>query len=511
MKRRSLAAIAFCGILGACFWEDKEPLTLTGNAESDEAAFVERYSTKALKAAENLEVSNFYMAMKVDEVNIPSSVSTCANRDKLLNTLKSVSGISGNKALAVVVSIKKQNNSIVSEYPIYITGVNDDPDEDEDGCYSLYYRGNITPYFRHDANLDFEVKYAVKYADNVNVQTAGRILDTAKVISGVSGSGGFAVSALATMLLEPATSIIDKASSKAFSVAPSSDVGTEIISMEGDIEAPAKDGLKIDLGRAVPSLQGNASVSVALTYRSSLIGFQRSTGIAYSNSPTTLLSSVTDANIEQNLLQVVESGSKFKALPSAISLWDSADEKGQVEDFCRRVRSYLGGELQLTPDDALVARWAIMKRYSRYDQSSVIRTEDCFTTPNSGNPIENDVKRLISLNTAFIFSKTIDELSELITQKVRTLAVALNGNNVQFNQYFDVEKFTLAAPELNLLPASFQSKINSTGEPAVKLLAELFTQGFCAARQTTGNGTLLRLAVILRVDPKYNDQHPQYM
>ncbi|CAM3455990.1 hypothetical protein [Thalassospira profundimaris] len=517
MRISVIAALSLCGFLVGC----SEFLTsggvdVTGGEDSSRTALLEKTTTSFSENQGNLETGSYYLALGVSEVDIPSSISTCKDRNSFAKFANSVAGVSNVGALAIVVDVKAKGQNLITEFPVYLLGIKDNPAPGENACFSQSHQGVITPYFRHGVNLNFDITYKIKYIGKTDVEVLQNIFKAATKIAKVSGSTGFAASSLAELLLSPATEVLDKAAGDAFSDGQSADIATLQISRDPDAEGVRKDAVKLSLNSVFPGLPSGAGVTVGLTYKRSLvgeyqIGEEGGGRISYSTDAGTLVTSVYDAKTDNSLDDVVSNGDKFFVKPEQIVAWNRVEDIPHLERFCRDVTSYLSNDLALTASDALVMRWAILTKYTNYNSYPVIQTPVCMTTPKHTQTSDSDLNKLIELDPKFRFAKTVSDINSLIDKKVESIHHAMSASEEEFSKYFDVDNFSMHTVSKGFLPESFRDISVSEGAEAIKTVQNLFFKGFCAAKQAGSIDTVRAIALFMRVNEKHNAEHPERM
>ncbi|MBT0670839.1 hypothetical protein HT136_20945 [Novosphingobium profundi] len=154
---------------------------------------------------------------------------------------------------------------------------------------------------------------------------------------------------------------------------------------------------------------------------------------------------------------------------------NSATTRDSMAQQCQAVRRWLGQFL--VGDDALAARFAVVRAYSRYNTMSDIRSVECFSA--------SDINRLKSLSAEYVFA---DPIVDAVPYKVRVSNINAALGQVVSGTMIDSSYDTLKALLIELDSFRFTDASHKSlfGADAMLALGRDFSTFVCVQEKSGG-------------------------
>ena len=188
-----------------------------------------------------------------------------------------------------------------------------------------------------------------------------------------------------------------------------------------------RDAVVLDIGRWLGGPAGAHQIEIALTYRRSVLGGTAGIEPApYPDEPSVLLD-VQDPARSGVAYTLLRDGRVPGVDPRQLeTLRGRRGERDVIASACDALDEYFGARLRLTPDDALVARYAALRAFTPYTSTPALQTRDCF---DGGGDTPGEIEQLAALNPSFTLAEAPPEpsLREEIQRRISELVGFASG------------------------------------------------------------------------------------
>lgn len=434
---------------------------------------IEARTTPEYAVVDRLPEASFYGAVRISSRGIPSAYDECFREDGLWNQLfrvvQSAAGVERANTFVLTMDIETPDEALLyDDFPLLVVsrsdGSNGGPREcliDGAAVSNPELGLIVSPYFRMDGRFQLDFRFDVKYARDANIDTARRIVAFSTALASRIGGHGAAVSAIGRPLLRGNAAGLDAAIAHSLRGVATETVSGSLTRGSG-FRTPA-DSLVLDIGKYLGEPEGEHVLQVELDYRRTVLGVTTDAGEAlYSDDPAVLLG-VHDAANGSSAYGYLQSEGLPKFNPShLLALRGGPGDRAHFEHACAALSGYFGVHLQMTSDDALVARYAALRAFSNYSETPALWSNTCFTgTYTGGRDGQSD--RLFALNHRFDFVERtqVSSFRAEIKRRIDTLIrSAAHGNTTSF-----APDFVLKVIGRKHLPPAFLEAHPGQGEP----------------------------------------------
>ncbi len=467
-----------------------------------------KYKTNALNAIiedeENWLPGTYYAILHSYAKDVPTAIGQCNQPSPLFKGLKSFFGIKDVSEIIVKAKIVEDGKIVLDQIPLLFVAHYDRGENGLPYCVTKSFDGNLTPEFLFDADLSFNVEYEILFANTKDFTTAQKVLGYVQTIANYVNAAP--VGQLAKSFSSDFSESLDDSLKVSFS-SVSKDVITQQLKAKVAFQETRNDGLSIALGKALNSIGENSvkesfSINTELKYSRSVFGLEKSNGkcCTYPSSATRILSK-KDAINKATIAAVIEQNKKPGINTEILKLVKDSTGLESIKQFCSALKNYLTSELELSDNDSLIARWAVMMEYSNYNDVLTIRNEKCFSKEEKEKLLKFNLKYRFRTDEDIVAVNQKPFVTEEITKLVRVMHAVINEDKLE--DIFDIDKFVLKIDPESMVysktvktESEEQEEIVFSGKAGIKQMAKLFEGAFCGARSYEVNKP--EMAIVLR-------------
>lgn len=468
-------------------------------------SLAKKYQTKPLTTIlkEDWSPGTYYATLHSYSNDVPTAIGQCNQASPLFKGLKSLFGISEVSEIIVKAKIVQDGKVIIDQIPLLFVAHYERGENGFPYCVTKSFDGNLTPEFLVDPGLNFNIEYEILFANTKDFTTAQKVLGYVQTIATYANAAP--VGQLAKSFSSDFSNKLDDSLTASFS-SVSKDVITQELKAQVAYGETRNDGLSIALGQALhsvgeDSVKQSFSVNTELKYSRSVFGFEKSNGqcCTYPSSATRILSK-KDAVNKATIAVVIEQNIKPGINSEILKLVKDRSGLESIKQFCSALKNYLESEIELSDNDSLIARWAVMMEYSNYNDVLTIRHQKCFSN--------EEKEKLLKFNLKYRF-RTEEDISAVnqkpfVTEEITKLYEVMHAvNKDKLEDNFDVENFVLKIDPENMvysktvkLESEEKEEIIFSGKAGIKQMAKLFKGAFCGARSYEVNKP--DMAIVLR-------------
>mgnify|MGYP000695852867 CR=1 FL=1 len=465
------------------------------------------YQTPALtEVVGSMPVSSYYAFIDVSSNGIPSGTSTCNEQNKFFKGLKSFFSISDASEILITAKISSNQKTLLDNIPILFTAQYDKGPDGTPYCITKAFNGTLTSKFKVTPSTNIRIEYDLKIANTKDFNTATKIKNYSTQISELSTKN---IIGNLTNIFNSLSNDVDKSFTSAFSSASKDTIISEFNTIAA-IGKTRNDAFKINLSKSAKdkkSLLKNASIQIELNYLESLYGVPQVKNkniFDYPQNPNEILAKI-DSNHKVSISEVIENNMISGIDSDTLEILNEPKHRKKLANTCGKIDRYLSEKLDLTPTDSLVAKWAILKRYSTYNSNIKIRSDKCFT--------EDELLTLQTLNPNYLFlSKVqIDHLnsSEYVDDMLNNLSLAIVYGSI--NKSLDIDNFIFTINPKSLFEddeidfstgtSTDQSdRFTVVGKAAFNELSKITTTASCGTRFSFSDN--VRIAFLFKAKDK---------
>jgi hypothetical protein len=372
-----------------------------------------------------------------------------------------------------------------------------------DRCYTSAFNGYISPLVRADPTTAFTLNLKTKYSANAQISAAKQVLDLASLASSAFGGAGLALNTLNAATLQQKAQAVDSALAALMS-------GTDTdIRVETLPSANSNDAFIVRLVAITPSNLAGVSLSsligalavVELVPVQSVFASRPSDSdtaqtykAAYVTQPNQILQ--TQVATGKQILDVIN-GDPFIRTYSSLK---TSPDAGKMGEACKALSNTLSNTLRLASDDELIARWAVLKTNTDYDDADFrMRSDSCWS--------KSDETRASALDGAFVFTKVRPNPSSTIKPQLDALDITLlnalndlmDGHYAGLEKIVDVNSFQIVSWGTTLPSPAGGKWSDLTGSASLAALSKFGPIGAGCWQAPKPPADLTKSSIMLRV------------
>jgi len=338
-----------------------------------------------------LQDGDYYGRLEISSFGIVSGFEACFGADSLFESFKrgfgSLLNVENANAFAITLDLKDSyGTSVLTSLPV-LTVSREVGDSGGVECKvegpAIQAAGSgkpLTPFFRMDPRFELQPVFKIRALNSTDVGAVARLLDITNDVLSISGGGGQIVGILGRDKTRNLATTFDSALESALSQS-SLDATGGIIKSTFGIEEEVINGYRLNLAKYIGLTDVTRYLDLSMNYVFSVATSTRPP-FSYTSNVHTLLSlnAPADNNTYSSIFETLDSNKVPGFNPSQLrSLSPDETSVGIMRTACVSLKSYLGSNLNLSPNDELVIRWAALKQFTDYFDNIYVWQESCLT------------------------------------------------------------------------------------------------------------------------------------
>ncbi len=352
----------------------------------------------------------------------------------------------------------------------------------------------ISPVFRADANQDFLVSFDVKVVDRTNVKTFNEVKNFIDTIASAAGAQVNTIGRLTSTLLTPVATAFDEATTSALTRTPKTNLFATL-KKQKSADPTAYDLVTFDISKYIDPKDNfklnNSLLNVNLNYKRSVVADKKADGSIDWPTEASQALAFRPLKLQNNTYnQYLDAVSVPNFNPTFLKPGDGATvSASQMVTACGDLKKDLD-DIGLTPDDALVVRYAALREKTSYFTLRDTWTHACLTghylAKSSQIAQDGETEHLVKLNARYTAPGYVDSSlwPKVIRENISELRkAAQDGRN---SDKFD-PKFNIVIDDTNIVPLNIVGSGRAAGDLFVKegddakdMLKKVAYGGVCA-------------------------------